>query len=206
MRRPALVVLVLFGLGCASTTPVDMTESRRVVGTENRVRIDAEIFGEHLSASSSIPIKYDITNQRPGAIAVADLIPLASYDADTQVVTIEIGSEVPGAQLLPRLIAIAPGEKKSFSSVARVNILIGAAATPRTRFPNAVRLKMNFLSDTAPFRELVGIPERAVHDPALADQLFPKWLETNETVYTNSIPMRWGAPPEPVAVPAARRR
>src|SRR5829696_2754464 len=81
---------------CSSTAPVDLTEPRRVVGTENDVRIDAEVFGETLSPNVNIPIKYDITNNRSTAILVADLNLLASYDPETLTVTVDIGSEIPG--------------------------------------------------------------------------------------------------------------
>lgn len=208
MRNSVVTAILLLTLtGCATNTrSVDMDEPRRIVGTENDVRVDAQIFGERLSTSTTIPVKYDITNERSEAIAIADLLPEATYDPDTQTVTVSIGAEVPGAELLPRLIAIAPGEKKSFSTVARVNILVGLAATPNSRFPNALRLKINFLSDTTEFRELIAMTQRATYNPKLADQLFPTWLEKNETVYTNAVPMRWTFEPEPTSPTAGRRR
>jgi hypothetical protein len=208
VRKLILVAaLAVAAAACTSSKPVNMQEARRVVGTENDVRVDAEVFSDKLMSTTTIPLKYDITNERPDAIAIADLIPEASYDPDTQTVTVSIGSEVPGAQLLPRLIRIAPGEKKSFSTSARVSIVMGRALNPNTRVPNALRLKVNFLGDTTPFQQLIAIPERGVYDPKLADELFPKWLERNETVYTNTLPMRWGFEPEPTPqVPTGRRR
>lgn len=202
MRKFLPFVLVL--AGCASSSSVDLKEPRRLVGTENQVRVDVQVFGDQLSRSVRIPIRYDITNERPQPIAVADLVPEVTYDPDTQTVTVSIGSEVPGHQFLPRLIAIQPGEKRSFSTVARVNLMMTTVSTPLTRFPNALRLKLNFLSETAPFRSLIGISERAVHDPQMADELFPAWLEKNETVYTNTLPMRWRREPEP-SLPGRRR-
>src|SRR5216684_52359 len=81
---------------CASSSPtVDLNESRRVVGTDNDVRVDAEVWGDRLASSIAVPIKYDITNLRSGSIAVAELIPITSYDPETQIVTVSIGSEVP---------------------------------------------------------------------------------------------------------------
>ena len=68
---------------------------------------------------------------------------------------------------------------------------------------------MNFLGDPSPFEKLIAIPERAVHDPVLAAQLFPKWVEGNETVFTNALPMRWytvAEEPTPATTPARRRR
>jgi len=177
-----------------------------VVGTDNDVRIDAEVFGDELGSSVTLPLKYDITNSRQAAIAIADLIPETTYDEETGTVTISIGSEVPGATLLPHLISIKPGEKKSFSAIARVTILLPSGA-PVARIPRALRLKVNFLDDTAQFETLITMPEKGLYDPRLADELFPKWLERNETVYTNALPMRWSAPPpeEPTA-PSRRGR
>ena len=204
MRKPLLPAVLLFVAGCA-TAPVDMEELRRVVGTENQVRIDAEIRGDQLSPSVQIPITYDITNERSAAIAIADLVPEVTYDEETQTVTVSIGSEVPGVEFLPRLLTIAPGEKKTFKVVARVNLVVNRGVTPLSRFPNALRLKLNFLSDTAPFEELITMTERAWQNPKRADELFPIWLEKNETVFTNALPMRWSFGPrtEPTA---ARRR
>lgn len=187
----ALLLLLL--AGCASTGTVDMAEPRRIVGTENLVRVDAQVSAEHVAPGAQIPITYEITNQRETPIAVAELIPETSYDADTRMFTVSIGSEVPGNTLLPRLILIGPGEKKSFSAMARLLYV----APPRTVDPNAqnapagFRLKLNFLGDPEPFRELIGIKEVAVADSKRADELFPLWLERNEVVYTNAVPMRW---------------
>ncbi|MEO8036626.1 MAG: hypothetical protein ABI837_19470, partial [Acidobacteriota bacterium] len=120
-------------LGCASTNrPVDLKQSRRIVGTENEVRIDAEVFGEELTPSIAISINYDITNERSAAIAVADIVPDTSYDPETRIVTVSIGSEVPGENLLPRLLKIGPGERKSFSTVAHFNIMAGRTMPSRS--------------------------------------------------------------------------
>ena len=59
-----------------------------------------------------------------------------------------------------------------------------------------------------PFEKLIDIPERAVRDPELAKELFPKWVEQNETVVTNALPMRWrtGAATSEETAPGRRRR
>jgi hypothetical protein len=64
------------------------------------------------------------------------------------------------------------------------------AAQSGTR-PRYIRIKLNFLGEVAPFARLVDIPERAVHDPKLAGEMFPKWVEANETIITNSVPVRF---------------
>jgi hypothetical protein len=200
--------LLLLLVACTSTKPVDMKEARRVVGTENDVRVDAEIYGDRLSPNITLPLKYDVTNHRQITILIADLIPETTYDPETHMVTISIGSEIPGEQFLPRLIPIRPGERRSFSTAAHV-VIVANPASPWVPRPNALRLKVNFLGDPNPFEKLISIPEKAVHDPALAAQLFPKWVEGNETVFTNTLPMRWATAvedPTPAVSPGRRRR
>jgi hypothetical protein len=188
-------LLGLAGLGGCASTAVDMAEPRRIVGTENSVRVDAQVSADQVAPGSYIPITYEITNQRETAIAVAELVPETTYDPESRMFTVNIGSEVPGNELLPRLVSIAPGEKKSFTALARV-IYVRAPRQADAQLGTEAaefRLKVNFLGDTEPFRQLIGIKEVAVTDPKLADTLFPLWLERNEVVYTNAIPMRWAA-------------
>ncbi|HEY6843212.1 MAG TPA: hypothetical protein VI391_03530, partial [Thermoanaerobaculia bacterium] len=75
-----------------------MSEPRRVVGTDNDVRIDAEVIGDRLGPNVTLPIQYDITNNRRNTILVADLIPESTYDPETHTVTISIGAEIPGEE------------------------------------------------------------------------------------------------------------
>lgn len=206
MKKFPLLAAVVVLAACATTrnSAVNQNEPRRVVGTDNDVRIDAEVFGDQLAQSITLPLKYDITNNRQSPIAIAELVPEANYDEDSRTVIISIGSEVPGATLLPHLITVKPGEKKSFSSVARVNIML-PVGTPAARIPRQLKLKVNFLDDIAQFQQLTTIAEKGIYDPKLADELFPKWLERNETVYTNALPMRWQMPPVEDAPSPARR-
>lgn len=199
MKRVGCALVLLLAAACTSTAPpvpaskpgsIDMKQARRMVGTENNVRVDAEIYGEELVQGSSISIKYDITNQRSTPILIADLIAQTTYDPDTRTVTIDIGSEIPGEEVLPRLMSIPAGDRRSFNGGAHINIHI-AGDSPWVPKPRALQLRVNFLGDPAPFVKLVDIPERAVRDPKLAAELFPKWVEGNETVTTNALPMRW---------------
>jgi hypothetical protein len=209
VKRASIPLLFLIFAACATTQPVNMSEPRRIVGTENDVRIDAEVYGDTLSPNVNIPIKYDITNHRSTTILVADLLLNATYDPDTLTVTVDIGSEIPGAQFLPRLISIPSGGRKSFTAAAHVAILHNPNATPFAPRPSALRLRVNFLGDTKPFMKLIDIPEKTVHDPELANSIFTTWVEKNETVMTNTLPMRWRGVPavdETPAVPARRRR
>ena len=167
-----------------------MAEPRRVVGTESAVRVDAQITDE-LRPGSPVGITYQITNQRGAAIAVADIVPETTWDSETGTVTVNIGSEVPGQVSLPRLIRIAPGETKQFSTSASVaRAMPVRSADPRVIPRTLLRLKVNFLGDTTPFSELLDIPEKMVVDQKRADELFDVWLERNEVVYTNAVPVK----------------
>ena len=188
-RNPAPLFALLFAAAC-STNTVDMSEPRRVVGTESAVRIDAQITDE-VRPGSPVAITYQITNQRTAAIAVADMIPDTTWDDETRTLTVGIGSEVPGESTLPRLIRIGPGETKAFTTTARINRIIPAqSADPRAVARTLLRLKVNFLGDTVPFAELLDIPEKMVVDSKRADELFSVWLERNEVVYTNAVPVK----------------
>lgn len=202
MTRAGCVLMVLFAAACNSIAPpapatkpgaINMKEPRRMVGTENNVRVDAEIYGEDMIQGTSISIKYEITNQRATAILIADMVALSTYDPETRTVVIDIGSEIPGEELLPRLIPIPAGERRSFTTGAHINVRM-PMNSPWTPRPRALQLRVNFLGDPAPFAMLVDIPEKAVRDKKLADELFPKWVERTETVTTNALPMHWQGP------------
>lgn len=203
-RTIALLAVALLAAACASTpSPVDLKEPRRVLGTEANVRLDAQVYQDHLSESIAIPISYDVTNHRRESILIADLVPNATYDPETRAVTIQLGSEIPGENFLPRLIPVKPEEKKSFSTVAHLNIA-AHPGTPWAPRPDRVLIKLSFLTDPKPFEQLVDIKEKAVYDPKLASDLFTKWVDGNETVVTNSLPMRWGSgSPDPALPPIA---
>ncbi|MGA7615310.1 MAG: hypothetical protein WBX15_09020 [Thermoanaerobaculia bacterium] len=192
--------LLLLAAGCASSG-VNMKEPMRLVGTENGVRIDAQITGDSIGTNTPIPVTWSLANSTSEPIAVAELDPVTSYDRATQTVVIELGSEVPGNELVPRLVAIAPGEKKDFSGAARVTVVMPLGAE-HFAYPRYVRIKVNFLRQIDPFTKLIGIPERAIHDPQLADELFKSWVEHNDTITTNEVPIIWkGGPPSRNPIP-----
>jgi hypothetical protein len=208
-KLAALAVVTAVAAACASAPPQpkpsaaptaaattappaeNLLDARRIIGTENGVRVEATVYTDTLKEGANVTVNYDITNERDTPVAIAELVPLSSYDAETRTLTMEIGSEVPGEQLLPRLVVIPPGGKKSFTAAAHVGSVRPSDAVFKG-VPNAFRVKVNFLDDTKPFTALIGIPERAVNDPKLANDLFPQWLERNEVVITNALPMRWG--------------
>jgi hypothetical protein len=195
-----LAAVSLLTAACASTpqpqasaapdTKDDLTQSRQIIGTENGVRVEATVFGDVLKEAQNVTVNYEVMNSRSTPVAIAELVPESNFDPETRTITLEIGSEVPGEQFLPRLVVIPPGGRKSFSAAAHVGVLRPNDYAFHT-IPNALRVKVNFLGDTKPFEMLIGIPERVVQDAKLANELFPQWVERNEIVVTNTLPMHW---------------
>jgi hypothetical protein len=194
----------------AAPEPVDLREGRKLVGTENDVRVDAEVMADHVVAGMPITIRYTLTNGRPNPIAVADIVAVTSYDPETRVLTVNVGSEVPGQQMLPRLIQLNSGERRDFTVGATTNFPASRTTRGQAGPPHELRLKVNFLGNVQPFSMLVNIPEKAVVDPKLADELFAKWIEGTESIITNSLPVHWAPRPDDPnsadAPPARRRR
>lgn len=189
-RSVSLLFVSLLFAACATQQSVDLKEPKRFLGREQDVRVDAQIFAEKITSNSMINVAYEVTNERSQPIAIADVVAASDYDEETRTVTINIGSEVPGNQMVPRLLTIASGEKKGFSVGARMpSVNLGTSLQrPAPRF---LRIRVNFLGDIKPFEALINIPERAINDAGLASSLFPHWVEAAESVWTNAIPITW---------------
>ncbi len=187
---------------CASSSKVDMKEPARLLGRENDVRIDAQVTSNELNDlighNSVVPFTYEIHNFRPTAIAVSDVVAETTFDEDSRIITVALGSEVPGNEFVPRLVAIASGESRTFTASARMSGFLVAPRGDLTVWPEAIRLKVNYLKDVQPFQRLIGIPETGIRDPKLAEALFTAWTDNIEVVYTNAVPVAWrGRPRSP---------
>lgn len=205
MTRRSILPLSALLLAACATTAIDLDEPRRILGTEGNVRVDAQVFAEKLGTGSSVRIVWEVENQRPDPIAIADLVPALSYDVTERTLVVNVGSEVPGNELLPRLVRVESGERKTFEGLVKVVLRLPPPG-PFSATPRYLLLKLNFLSEVGPFSTLIGIPENAVYDPKKADELFTQWVEANETVRTNAIPIEWlGAVSTPGSTDATRR-
>lgn len=182
---PILFLAVIAATGCASSG-VDLDESERLMGRERDVRIDAQITSSELASNSNLGLKYEIENLRAEPIAVADIVPEVSYDTETGVITVLLGSEVPGNEFLPRLEMIRSGERRTFSAGANLNV--GGAMRKQ---PRAIRIRLSYLENVEPFSFLVDISEKAVRDPEKADALFLTWVDNVKSVTTNEVPLNW---------------
>lgn len=171
-----------------------MKDPRRAVGTEDGVRVDAQLTTEFVSPHASIGITYQIHNLSPRTIAVADRSCEASYDSETATITLSVGSEVPNGGAMPRLLTIPSGETRTFTTGATVHSSLRGERVARPAF---VEIHVNVLRDATPFTALrAGI--------ALSDDDFDHWLKLNESIVLNTIPVRYRAE-ETQAADASRR-
>lgn len=179
MRRVWL--LIIFCTNAALAAHVDMRDPRRAVGSEDDVRIDAQLSSEFVSAHSVIGVTYRVHNFSSQTIAVADRLADASFDSDSATVTLSIGSEVPLGGEMPRLVFIRSGEAKTFSAGATVRL---SPRDQRVARPALVQIRVNILRDATPF---TGLSERQ----KLTDAQFEQWLKFNDAIELNAIPVRY---------------
>ncbi len=112
------------------------------------MRVDAEIAAPARSGDP-IEIRYVITNGRPAPITFANVPPETSFDMGTNTVTVKIGAEGPGTSA--SLVRLAPGEKRSFSTVAGLDSTV-SSIPGETGGANGtlLRLQVNFVDDGRP--------------------------------------------------------
>jgi hypothetical protein len=190
-RTTVLTLLATLLLASCASSGVDMEEPNRVLGKEDDVRVDAQFVAAAFAQGGNVSVIYEIENLRTAPIAFASLNLEIAYESETGTFTATVGSEVPGNELIPRLIEIKPGERVRLTGGGRLIVPVSRETHAST--PREIRLKLVYLNDVEPFRELIGISEVAVRDRALADKLFPAWIEHTATVTTNASPIRWGA-------------
>jgi hypothetical protein len=198
------LVLALIATGGYAAT-VDMNDPRRAVGSEDDVRVDAQLTSEFVSPNSPVSVTYQIQNLSSRSVAVAGGLCEASYDRDSRTITLSVGSEVPRDGEMPRLVTISPGEKRTFIVGAVLRVNVPSMRTPLTSVPAFVQIKVNVLRDVAPFVALINRQRSASAAIALSDDQFDQWLKTNESIFLNVIPVRFRAA-EPSRVADASQR
>jgi len=182
-----------------------MNDPRRALGREDNIRIDAELLQQSLSPSSSISVTYQVENLTTGTIGVADKVSDVTFDPDTATVTFAIGAEVPTGTAMPHLVTIAPGEKRVLTAGGILHVAVPSQRTPWSAVPRFVQIKVNVLRDVTPFAVLLAQQAKSAVAPALPGDLFEKWLDVNDAVFLNSIPVRWSGQNDRMSVDAAER-
>jgi hypothetical protein len=168
-----------------------MKDPRRAVGREGDIRVDAVLSQETLTANSSLGVTYQVENRTNATIAIADKIVDVTYDSDERTVTFAIGSEVPQATM-PHLVTIAPGQKRVLQAGGLVRVAVSRERSPFRGTPQLVQIKVNVLRDVQPFAHV------AAAQP-ISDALFDRWVDTNDAIQLNPVPVHWREAPRGVA-------
>jgi hypothetical protein len=193
----AVVTAVVFSAAAAAAAGVDMKDPRRAIGRDDDIRIDAEILQESLSPHSGVHVTYQVHNQTALPVAIADRVAESSYDLDSQTITLSIGSEVPAAGAMPHVVVIGAGETKVLHGGAMLHVDLPHERSAFASVPRYVQIKVNVLRDLQPFAQLIEQQERTPRATLVAqkldDALFEKWVESNDAIFLNSIPVRWNA-------------
>lgn len=189
-----LAAITLIHAAAATAGAIDMDDPRRIVGRENDVRIDAQLVQDTVSPGSPVGVTYQIQNLSLHPVAIADKVATASYDEDTRTVTLAVGAEVPPDGRMPRLAVIAPGEKKVFRAGATPAFNAAAIRAGGAAGPRYVQVKISILRDLTPFEGLLAQQGREPQSRApqmLSDTQFDSWFESNDSIFLNSVPVRY---------------
>jgi len=202
MRSSCFVVVLMLTGAAANAAHVDMKDPRRALGRDDDVRIDAQLFQDTLEANGPISITYQVENLSNAPIAIADRVVDVDFNRDDAMVTVSIGAEVPAAKTLPHLVVIAPGEKKTFKSGGSVRGVPGARG-PFASVPHAVQIRVNILRDIGAFREAIVAQQQPNAAVAVTDEMFDRWIDSNDAIPLNALPVKWSAIQTHEVVPSA---
>jgi len=189
-------IALIHAAAASAANAINMDDPRRVVGRENDVRIDAQLVHDTVSPGTPVGVTWQIQNFSSAPVAVADRITTASYDGDTATITLSIGSEVPQDGKMPHMVLVAPGEKKLFSTGATAQYN-ATAIKAGLNAPRYVQVKVTVLRNLAPFEKL-GTGE------VLTDAQFEQWFESNDTIFLNTVPVRF-SPRGRIGIDVAQR-
>ena len=184
-----------------STDPTDASadKSLRVLGRDNDVRIEALVLANEFRQSSLVAISYDIENLRPEPIVFAALDPTVEYEPSSRTLTLSLGTEIPLEHAYSKLVRIAPGERRTFTSGARISVPAGSAVRSGPRY---LQVRFNYLDGAAPFEPLLASGSLATEDE---EGLFRSWIDHIAAVVTNALPIRWGGGERGLGVSASQR-
>jgi len=174
----------------ASAAGIDMDNPRRSLGREGDVRIDAQLLRETVSPGTPIGVTFQIQNLSPSTVAIANEETDASFDDESRTITVVVGSEIPPDGNMPRVELIAPGETRLFRAAA-MPILNGATLrSQHGRIPRFVQVKVAILRNLSAFLPLIE-RQQTKNRPRLSDQQFDQWLESNDTIFLNAVPVEF---------------
>ncbi|HEV7570538.1 MAG TPA: hypothetical protein VGQ21_03475 [Thermoanaerobaculia bacterium] len=183
---------------------VDFKDPRRALGREDDIKVDAQMLQETLSPGCPISVTYQVENLTSAPIAVADKIADATFDADSQTITVSIGAEIPEGAAMPHLTMIAPGQTRAFRIGASPQVVVANAKSPWAHVPRFVQIVVNVLRDLKPFANLIAQQAKSAVAPPLPNDLFDTWVASVSSVELNVLPVRWSNERQGVTAEAAR--
>jgi hypothetical protein len=190
IRRAAILAILSISTA-VSAASINMDESRRALGREDDVRIDAQLLTDTVSPGSAIGVTWQIQNFTESPVAVATRVVDATYDDETRTITLAIGSEVPEDGNMPVVVLIPPGEKKVFRAGATPAITPAMMRERGGMTPRYVQVKVTILRDLEPFMTLIQTQSATTPARPLSDELFERWFESTDTIFLNSLPVKW---------------
>lgn len=176
---------------------VDMNDPKRALALDDDIRIDAQLADDTVGSGSSVSVTFQVQNNSSQPVALATKVTDSSFDPESQTVTISIGAEIPNGPTMPRLSVIKAGEKRTFTTIAPVHVVLPAVRSPFIPYPRYVQVKVSVLRDIEPFAELIS-QQRDTAQPPLPDSLFETWVENNDAIFLNAIPVHWKQGRSPV--------
>jgi hypothetical protein len=202
MKSSLFVVTVMLTASAAMAAHVDMKDPRRALGREDDVRIDAQLLQDTLQSNGPITVTYQVENLSNAAIAIADRVSDIDFDSDDATLTLTIGAEALTAKTLPHLVVIAPGQKKTFKAGGTVHGVLNAHG-PFAVVPHEVQIRVNVLRDVTAFRQAIETQQQANAVVAVTNDMFDHWIDSNDSIDLNALPVRWSSEPSRDSVTSA---
>ena len=177
----------------ADAASIDMNDPLRAKAREGNVRIDAQLVTETVSPGAPVGVTWQIRNESEVPVAVATRVVDATYDMDSQTITLAIGSEIPKDGNMPQMVLVAAGETKVFRAAATPGIMPAAYRGAGRVPPRFVQIKVSILRRLEPFLELIRNQAPTAKAQPLSDALFDQWFESTDTIFLNTLPVQWSA-------------
>jgi hypothetical protein len=190
-RIVVAVAVLLLVSSTAHAAGVDFKDPRRALGREDNIRVDAQMLQDTISPGTAISVTYQIENLSEAPIAIADKVADATFDPDSQTITLSIGAEIPPGAAMPHLATIAPGQTRTFRIGAAPQMVVANSKSPWAHVPRFVQIIVNVLRDLGPFTNLLAQQAKSATPPPLPNGLFDTWVASVSSVELNVLPVRW---------------
>jgi hypothetical protein len=194
MKSSLMVVALMLTAASALAAHVDMKDPRRALGRDDDVRIDAQLLQDTLQPNGPIAVTYQVENLSNAPIAIADRLSDVDFNPDDVTITLTIGTEALSTKTLPHLVVIAPGEKKTFKAGGTVHGVLNAHG-PFAVVPHRVAIRVNVLRDISVFRQAIAAQQQPNAVVAVTNDMFDHWMDSNDSIELNALPVRWSAEP-----------